>query len=151
MSEVSRSILVEFGPEQMFALVDAVEDYPKFLPWCGGATLIHRDEKTTRATLLINYHGVRHGFTTENAKTALAEMQIRLVEGPFRTLEGRWRFTDLAGRGCKVELKLQYEFASRVMGALVGPVFNHIANTLVDAFARRAEQVYGSKAAGGDR
>ena len=151
MSEVNRSILVEFAPGQMFALVDAVEDYPKFLPWCGGATLIHRDENITRATLLINYHGVRHSFTTENAKSAPAEMQIRLVEGPFRMLEGRWRFTDLAGRGCKVELKLQYEFSSRVLEKLVGPVFNHIANTLVDAFARRAEQVYGPKSVTSDR
>jgi ribosome-associated toxin RatA of RatAB toxin-antitoxin module len=141
--EVNRSVLVGFTPEQMFGLVEAVEDYPKFLPWCGGATVLHRDEHITRAAILINYHGIRQGFTTENAKRAPSEMLIRLVEGPFRSLDGSWRFTGLAGRGCKVELCLRYEFSSRILGKLVGPVFNHIADTLVDAFARRAEQVYG--------
>ena len=143
MPEVSRSVLVGFTPEQMFGLVDAVEEYPRFLPWCGGATVLHRDEHLTRAALLINYHGIRQGFTTENAKREPVEMLIRLVEGPFRSLDGSWRFTGLAGRGCKVELNLRYEFSSRILEKLVGPVFNHIADTLVDAFARRAEQIYG--------
>ncbi len=143
MAEVNRSVLVGFTPGQMFALVDGVEDYPKFLPWCGGASVLYRDARVTRAAITINYHGIRQSFTTENAKEEPAEMLIRLVEGPFRTLDGSWRFTGLAGRGCKVELRLHYEFSSRILETLVGPVFNHIANTLVDAFARRAERVYG--------
>ncbi len=143
MAEVNRSVLVGFMPAQMFALVDAVEDYSKFLPWCGDATVLHRDEHITRAAILINYHGIRQSFTTENAKSEPTEMLIRLVEGPFRSLDGSWRFTGLAGRGCKVEFSLRYEFSSRILEKLVGPVFNHIADTLVDAFARRAEQVYG--------
>jgi len=143
VAEVNRSVLVGFMPAQMFALVDAVEDYSKFLPWCGDATVLHRDEHITRAAILINYHGIRQSFTTENAKSEPTEMLIRLVEGPFRSLDGSWRFTGLAGRGCKVELSLRYEFSSRILEKLVGPVFNHIADTLVDAFARRAEQVYG--------
>ena len=143
MPEVNRSVLVGFTPEQMFGLVDAVEDYPKFLPWCGGAAVLHRDERITRAKITINYHGIRQGFTTENTKRPPTEMRICLVEGPFRSLDGCWRFTGLAGRGCKVELGLRYEFSSRILEKLVGPVFDHIANTLVDAFARRAEQVYG--------
>ena len=136
-------MLVGHSCERMYALVDAVEDYPKFLPWCGGATVIHRDAQVTRATVLINYHGIRQSFTTENAKRPPEEMLIRLVEGPFRALDGTWRFTALGERGCKVELKLHYEFSSRILEKLVGPVFDHIANTLVDAFARRAEQVHG--------
>lgn len=143
MPEVSRSVLVEYSPEQMFALVDQVEDYPGFLPWCGGVTLLHRDAEVTRASILINYHGLRQSFTTENTKRAPAEMRIRLVEGPFRRLDGSWRFTDLAPRGCKVELSMSYEYSSRILEKLVGPVFNHIAGTLVDAFVRRAGQVYG--------
>jgi ribosome-associated toxin RatA of RatAB toxin-antitoxin module len=139
--EINRSVLVAFTPVQMFALVDAVEDYPKFLPWCGGTSVIHRDENVTRAAILINYHGIKHGFTTENAKSAPSEMLIHLVEGPFKSLDGSWRFTGLAGRGCKVELSLRYEFSSRILEKLVGPVFDHIANTLVDAFAKRAEQI----------
>jgi len=109
------------------------------------------DERATRAAILINYHGIRQGFTTENAKREPAEILIRLVEGPFRSLDGCWRFTGLAGRGCKVELSLRYEFSSRILEKLVGPVFNPIANTLVDAFAKRAEQVYGSNSVSGDQ
>lgn len=147
MPDVARSILVEFAPRQMYGLIDAVEDYPTFLPWCGAATVLHRDEWVTRATITIDYHGIRQSFTTENSKRAPTEMTIRLVEGPFRHLDGNWRLTELAGRGCKVELTLRYEFASSILARLVGPVFNHIANTLVDAFAKRAEQVYGGQRA----
>lgn len=134
----------------MFSLVDAVEDYPKFLPWCGGTTLLQRDQDTTRARILINYHGIRQSFTTENAKRAPVEMQIRLVEGPFRKLDGSWRFTDLAGRGCKIEFKLHYEFAGRLLDRLISPVFHHISSTLVDAFVKRAGQVYGNEPVTGE-
>lgn len=143
MPEVNRTVLVGFTPEQMFGLVDAVEEYPKFLPWCGGTKLIYRDDQILRATIQINYHGIKQNWTTENPKRAPEEMLIHLVEGPFRSLDGRWRFIRLANRGCKVELNLRYEFSSRILEKLFGPVFNHIADTLVDAFARRAEQVYG--------
>lgn len=142
MREVNRSVLVEFTPGQMFSLVDAVEDYPGFLPWCGGTTLHHRDPEITRATIQINYHGIRQGFTTENVKRAPHEMLIKLVEGPFRSLDGSWRFSDLAGRGCKIEFTLRYEFAGRILEKLVGPVFQHIADTLVEAFVARAGQIY---------
>ena len=144
MAEVNRSVLVSYTPEQMYDLVDAVEDYPAFLPWCGGATVARRDERITRATIAIRYRGIRQDFTTENIKTRPAEMLIRLVDGPFSSLDGSWRFTGLAGRGCKVELYLRYQFSSRILEKLVGPVFSHIADTLVDAFARRAERIYGA-------
>ena len=142
--EVIRSVLVGFRPEQMFSLVDAVENYPKFLPWCGGTTLLQRDPDMTRATILINYHGIRQSFTTENVKHPPAEILIQLVEGPFRKLDGSWRFIDLAGRGCKIEFRLHYEFAGRLLDRLIGPVFHHIAGTLVEAFVKRAGQIYGS-------
>jgi ribosome-associated toxin RatA of RatAB toxin-antitoxin module len=143
MAEVVRSVLVGHSRLEMYALVDAVEEYPKFLPWCGGVEVVRRDAAVTRATILIDYHGIRQGFTTENAKREPEEMRIRLVEGPFRVLDGTWRFTALGERACKVELRMHYEFSSRILEKLVGPVFNHIANTLVDSFAKRAEQVYG--------
>ena len=144
MPDVSQSVLVEFTPAQMFLLVDMVEDYPKFLPWCGGATLAHRDAGTTRATILINYRGIRRSFTTENVKHEPVTMQVRLVEGPFKMLYGSWRFTDLAGRGCKIEFRLHYEFAGRLLDRLISPVFDYIAGTLVEAFVKRAGQIYGS-------
>ncbi len=149
MPEVKQSVLVEFTPEQMFALVDAVEDYPRFLPWCGGAKLIHRDASTTRATVEINYYGIRRSFTTENTKREPVEMKIRLIEGPFSKLDGSWFFTRLADRGCKIEFELHYEFAGRMLDRLISPVFRHIAGTLVEAFVRRAGQIYRSKSLSG--
>jgi len=145
LPDINQSLLVEYAPAQMFTLVDTVEDYPKFLPWCGGATLIHRDASRTRATLMINYRGIRKSFTTENIKRTSEDMQIRLVEGPFSKLDGSWRFTGLADRGCRIEFRLHYEFAGRVLDRLISPVFQHIASTLVDAFVKRADQVYGNK------
>jgi len=151
VAEVNHSVLVEFTPEQMFSLVDSVEQYPEFLPWCGNTTLIHRDSKTTRATIFINYHGIRQSFTTENIKCAPAEMLLRLIAGPFRSFQGNWRFIDLAGRGCKIEMHLRYEFAGRVLDKIIGPVFHHIASTLVEAFVKRAGQVYSSKSVNSER
>lgn len=149
MPDINQSLLVEYTPAQMFTLVDTVEDYPGFLPWCGGATLIHRDASRTRATLMINYRGIRKSFTTENIKRAPEEMQIRLVEGPFSKLDGTWRFTGLADRGCRIEFRLHYAFAGRVLDRLISPIFHHIASTLVDAFVKRADQVYGNKPVSG--
>jgi ribosome-associated toxin RatA of RatAB toxin-antitoxin module len=122
----------------MFALIDAVEAYPEFLPWCGGATVLHRDDFVTRATLHINFHGVRQRFTTENTKRPPEEILIKLVSGPFRSLEGAWRLGALGATGCKIEFHLRYEFSSRLLERMVGPVFGHIAGSLVEAFVRRA-------------
>ncbi|HUO44543.1 MAG TPA: type II toxin-antitoxin system RatA family toxin [Burkholderiales bacterium] len=144
MTEVKKTVLVAYPASRMFALVDTVEQYPEFLPWCGGTRLIHRDSQITRATIEINYHGVRHSFTTENTKREPELMEIRLVEGPFRRLDGTWRFHDLDGRGCKVEFYLHYEFSSHALELLLGPIFNHIADTFIDAFVKRARQVYGA-------
>ena len=140
---VEKSVLVGHSAPQMFALVDAVEDYPKFLPWCDDAKVIHRDEARTRATIHINYHGVTHSFTTENAKNPPQSMTIRLVEGPFKVLDGEWRFNALSPEACKIEFRLHYEFSSWLLEKLVGPVFSYIANTMVDAFVQRADKVYG--------
>jgi len=141
---VEKSVLVGYSSQQMFALVDAVEAYPQFLPWCSGADVLHRDETRTRATLHVNYHGAKQSFTTENAKEPPAKMIVRLVEGPFRVLDGEWRFSALEEHACKVEFRLHYEFSSRLLEKLVGPVFSYIANTMVDAFVKRAEALYGS-------
>lgn len=142
MPEISKTVLVEHSPQQMFDLVDEVERYPEFLPWCGGSSVSFRDESTTRATIHISYRGIRQSFTTENAKVRPQSMSVKLVQGPFRKLDGEWRFLALTGGGCKIEFRLHYEFASRILEKLVGPVFHYIANTLVDAFVRRAEARY---------
>ena len=140
---VEKTVLVGHSAQQMFALVEEVEAYPQFLPWCSDAKVIHRDETHIRATIYINYHGVKHSFTTENAKTPPEAMTIRLVEGPFKVLDGQWRFKALSADACKIEFCLSYEFSSWILEKLVGPVFSYIANTMVDAFVQRADKVYG--------
>ena len=125
--------------------MDAPERYPEFLPWCGGVDLKLRDETRTVATLHIDYHHIKQKFTTENTKTFPSLMDIKLVDGPFRHLEGVWRFTPLAEDACKIEFKLHYEFSSHLLEKIIAPVFSHIANTFVDAFVERAEIIYTSK------
>lgn len=143
MAQVEKSVLIERTPAQMFALVDTVEDYPKFLPWCSGADLKQRTATLTAATLHINYHGIKAHFSTENAKEEPRLMEIRLTEGPFTHMDGEWRFTPLGETACKVEFRLHYGFASHILEKALGPVFNHIASTFVDSFVKRAQKVHG--------
>lgn len=145
MSQVVKSVLVPYTPAEMFALVDGVEQYPKFLPWCAGADLHFRDEAATEATIHIGYMQVQQQFTTINSKRFPEEMQLKLKSGPFRSLEGYWRFKPLGDTACKVEFMLQYDFSSHLLQKVLGPVFGHIAGSLVDAFVERAEKVYGAR------
>jgi ribosome-associated toxin RatA of RatAB toxin-antitoxin module len=143
MAVVQKSVLIERTAEQMFELVDRVEDYPAFLPWCGGTELLERTDRKTAARLHINYHGLKAHFATENAKEPPRWMNIELREGPFRRMDGGWRFTPLGETACKIEFSLHYEFSSRMLEKVLGPVFHHIANTFVESFVKRAKQVYG--------
>lgn len=136
-------MLVAYSAERMFDLVDGVDRYPEFLPWCAGASVIPVDESRVRASVVISYHGVKQSFTTENTRRRPQRIEMTLAEGPFRTLDGTWVFTALNDSACKIEFNLRYEFASRLLEKLVGPVFNFIASTLVEAFLKRAEQLYG--------
>jgi ribosome-associated toxin RatA of RatAB toxin-antitoxin module len=143
MALVEKTVLIEQSAARMFELVDRCEDYPAFLPWCSQTEVKFRDAQKTQATLHINYHSVKSCFTTENDKVFPSTMMIRLIDGPFRRLEGSWTFRALAENACKIEFKLHYEFSSKLFEKVIGPVFSHIANTFVDAFVRRAAQVYG--------
>ena len=143
MSIVGRSALVNHSAQQMFALVSEIESYPRFLPWCDRAHVSERGNGRTVATLRINFRGLKEEFTTENRDRPDERIDMKLVSGPFRSLEGSWRFTPLSDTACKVELKLRYEFSSVLIGQVVGAVFDEIANSLVDAFARRADQQFG--------
>ena len=143
MAVVQKSVLVGYSAAQMFALVDAVEDYPVFLPWCGGVDVKQRTEQSLIASIDINFHGVQQSFTTENSNQAPTSMIMKLVTGPFKHLDGTWTFTALRENACKVEFDLRYEFSSKILEHLIGPVFSKITNSFVDAFCKRAEQVYG--------
>lgn len=140
--KVSRSALVHFSAAQMFGLVDDIERYPEFLPWCSSTTVTLRDQATTRATINISYRGIRQSFSTENHKQFPQRMTMQLVEGPFKTLDGEWQFTPLDDQACNIDFQLHYEFSSTLLEKLVGPVFGYIAGTMVDAFLKRAEQLH---------
>lgn len=143
MAMVEKSVLIERSAQQMFDLVDDVEGYPGFLPWCSKTRVEFRDERKTVATLHVNYRSVKTHFTTENEKEIPLSMSIKLVDGPFRRLEGLWYFKPLAENACKIEFRLSYEFSSKVFEKVIGPVFSQIANTFVDAFVMRANQFHG--------
>jgi ribosome-associated toxin RatA of RatAB toxin-antitoxin module len=142
MAQVQKTVLIHHSASRMYALVDDVKKYPEFLPWCGGVDLIKQDDASTVATLHIDYHGLHQKFTTENLKTFPSLMEIKLKDGPFKHLEGVWRFIELNENACKIEFMLNYEFANIIIEKIISPVFSHIANTFVDGFVARADVVY---------
>ena len=144
-TSVQKSALVPYTPAEMFDLVADIEAYPEFLPWCSAAKIAHKSADEVTATIDIQKAGVEKSFTTHNRHQVRKMIEMRLVEGPFQRLEGYWRFDPLGDSGCKVSLDLEFEFSSRVLGMVIGPIFNQIANTLVDSFQRRAVDVYGKR------
>ena len=143
MAVVHKSVFLGYSTEQMLDLVAKVEDYPKFLPWCGGVKVVERTEDKLVASLQINFHGVKQSFTTSNHNNRPTQMKMHLVDGPFKLLEGTWTFKPLRADACKVELDMHYEFSSIILEQIIGPVFGMIANTMVDSFSKRAEAIYG--------
>jgi len=145
MALVEKSVLLPYSAEQMFVLVDNVADYPSFLPWCGDASVEQAGDNTVHATVHINYHNIKQSFTTKNVRTPPVDIAMTLLDGPFRQLDGKWHFTILSPTACKIEFHLHYEFSSKLLEKMVGPVFSYIANSFVDAFTQRAEMVYANK------
>jgi ribosome-associated toxin RatA of RatAB toxin-antitoxin module len=126
----------------MYALVDDIDSYVKFLPWCHKSTVLKREPHSVDASLEIKYGKLHKSFTTRNLNTPHTRIEMQLLDGPFKHLHGKWQFTPLGEEGTKVELLLEFEFASKLMDFTVGPVFSQIANSLVDAFTKRAKEVY---------
>ena len=143
MQTVHRSVLVPFSAQQMFDLVDDVEHYCEFLPWCAGSKVIAKTAKGKVARIDIDFKGVSSHFTTKNVNKSPESITISLEEGPFNALKGKWSFKALAPDACKVEFDLSYEFETTFLEVIVGPVFNHIAHSFIDAFVKRAEAKYG--------
>ncbi|CAG0912067.1 unnamed protein product [Cyprideis torosa] len=144
MTRIQRHAIVPYTPRQMFVLVDNVCDYPAFLPWCVSANEIQRQGNMLEATIELAKGAVRKSFSTRNHNNPDEHIDISLLDGPFKKLEGSWDFLPLQdGAACKVLLDLEFEFSNRIMSAVLGPVFNTIANSLVDAFVARARVVYG--------
>jgi ribosome-associated toxin RatA of RatAB toxin-antitoxin module len=147
MKTVHKSVLIWYSPQEMFDLVTDVAKYPAFLPWCDHAKVIGEHETGVTAEIGLSFGGIRQTFTTRNEHVPGREVSLHLVNGPFSQLDGQWSFLpvgDGSQRACKVELTLNYRFSNATLGKLVGPVFDRIAGSLVDAFVKRAEQVYGA-------
>lgn len=140
MKNIARSAIVEHSAAEMYALVENIEAYPEFLPWCTAAQVHERVAGRTRATLTVGVGGLSHAFTTLNDTTPGEAIDMHLVSGPFRRFEGRWRFVALAPDACRIEFSLQYEFSSRVLGKVLSPLFDGIADSMVEAFVRRARE-----------
>ena len=146
MKTVSKSVLIWYSPQEMYVLVTDIDQYPQFLPWCDRARVIETDTAGMTAEIGIAFSGIRQTFTTRNEHIEGQRVLINLVNGPFSKLEGAWNFLPLGDgtqRACKVELTLTYSFANATLGKLIGPVFDKIASSMVDAFVKRANQVYG--------
>jgi ribosome-associated toxin RatA of RatAB toxin-antitoxin module len=140
--QIKRSALLAHPVSSVFDLIERAEHYPTFLPWCANAVILMRDENVVVARITIDFHGLRFDITTRNPKRYPHWMAIRLEQGPFRHFEGEWLLTELTAGACKAELALRYEFGGALLAKAAGRVFDGIANTLVDAFARRADQLH---------
>lgn len=145
MTTIHRNALVAYSASEMFALVDDIDAYSHFLPWCSSSKVLSRNADEVRASIELSKGGINKAFTTVNRLQPGKMIEMRLVEGPFKHLEGFWRFDSLREGACKVSLDMDFEFSSRMLGMVVGPVFTQVANTLVDAFCQRAEEVYGKR------
>jgi ribosome-associated toxin RatA of RatAB toxin-antitoxin module len=155
MKRVRKSILLWYSPREMYDLVVAVDRYPQFLPWCERAEVLEESGDTMTARLHLAYAGVHHAFTTRNKQVPARSVLVQLVDGPFSLLDGTWQFIPIGRAGsesaegdesaCRIEFELNYAFASRPLEAVLSPVFDKVANTFVDRFVQRAEQVYGSR------
>ena len=150
MKSVHKSVLIWYAAPEMYDLVVDVARYPDFLPWCNGAKVLEHSEHGMTAQVGIGFGGVTQTFTTRNEHVPGREVRLHLVNGPFSKLEGVWTFTPVGAAGdraCRVDLKMDYGFSNPLLASLVGPVFDKIASTMVDAFVQRAEAVYGAKPA----
>lgn len=127
----------------MYDIVNQVEAYPEFLPWCGGARLHQADETSLEASIQICAAGLNQWFKTRNSMVPGESIEIQLIDGPFKRLQGYWRFTPLDDAGSKIELVLQFEFKRGLAAAVIAPAFTRIANTMVDSFCERARELHG--------
>jgi ribosome-associated toxin RatA of RatAB toxin-antitoxin module len=142
MKRISRSAIVEHSAAEMYALVEEIEAYPGFLPWCAAAQVHSRTPEATRATLTLGVGGLQYSLTTLNRNQPGEAIDMRLVEGPFRRFDADWRFVPLSPDACRIEFSLAYEFSRRSLGRLLAPLFDGIADSMVEAFVRRAGEIH---------
>jgi ribosome-associated toxin RatA of RatAB toxin-antitoxin module len=144
MKRLARSAIVEHDVHRLYAIVEDIEAYPRFLPWCVAAEVHERGLGSTRATLTVGMRGLKQSFTTQNANLRDEAIHMRLVHGPFRHFVAAWHFKALGPHACRIEFALEYEFSNRALAKLLEPLFHNIADTMVDAFTRRADALHGA-------
>lgn len=143
MTIINKSALVSYSAEKLFQLVDDIDAYPDFLPWCNASEVLSRTDDEVKARLDLTKGAIHKSFTTINRMQKNKMIEMRLLEGPFHHFEGFWRFESLEENACKISLDMDFEFSSKMVGLMMGPLFNQIANTLVDSFCKRAKDIYG--------
>ena len=143
MTEITRSALLPYPARFMYDIVNGVEAYPEFLPWCGGAKLHRADETALEASIQIRVAGIEQWFRTRNSMVPGESIEIALLEGPFRRLHGRWEFAALGDDACKISFRIEFEFERGLTAAVIAPIFTKIANTMVDSFCQRAQELHG--------
>ena len=145
MTTITRSSLVLYTPDQMFDLVNDVEAYPSFLPWCRESKIISKSDGGISASLDLAKGGVHHVFSTRNKLIYGKSIDIKLIDGPFQHLEGHWQFGMIGNnQGCRIQLDMDFEFSNRLISMALGPIFTQISGSLVDAFCKRAQEIYGN-------
>lgn len=145
MTRIIKQASVEYSPEQMYSLVNDIMAYPEFLPWCTATDVIEDNGDSLKASISIAVGKIKQTFTTANTMQASSSIIMRLVEGPFKELNGHWRFQDESGDGCLVSLDMQFEFKNKLVKMTLGTAFQKIIDSLVDAFIERAQVVYGTE------
>ncbi len=145
MHTLKRNAIVPYSQRQMFELVNDISEYPRFLPWCHSSEILSETNEEVIAKLEINWNGIRKSFTTRNRLHSFGRMEMTLVDGPLKRLEGNWAFIPLNSEGCKITLDMEFEFTGAFIDRLFQPIFQHIATTFVDAFCKRAVEIYGTE------
>jgi len=140
--EIRRSALMPYPVQFMYDIVNDVDSYPEFLPWCGGVKIHQLDNSSMEASILMRGAGLNHWFKTLNSMVPGQSIEMELVEGPFSKLDGLWSFTPIDSEGCKIELRLLFEMKQGLASTLIAPAFSRIANTMVDSFCDRARDQY---------
>lgn len=144
MKTIKKSVLMPYTPAQMFKLVDAIEQYPEFLPWCKSTTVHSRTTNEVKASVYFMKGGIQQSFTTLNSLLQDEQIEMRLIQGPFRHLEGLWRFEAIGETGCRVSFDLELEFSSKLISLTVGPVIQKGIESYIEAFCERAKVIYGT-------
>jgi len=143
MTEISKTTVVPYTPEEMYVLVNDIESYPVFLPWCTAAKILTQQEENLTATLSLTLGKIKQSFTTENTMQDGARIEIQLIDGPFKYLSGCWKFNQEDEQSCHIQLHMNFEFKNKILKHTLGKAFYKVMDSLVESFVQRAHQIYG--------